>query len=714
MQSGIIPYEYAHGGRRFEAKPFPIGISGILLEQAQFVLTAEYRKWTGNTYPANFYAYGNINDAPYGPYEPKADGSTLAGSGIYVDNVFQTREALNVLLQLYKDDTAYNSHELSYRAGWLQSLFPESPSGFIRGDDDQAFFSDIQGHWRHRYPSEVGVIDYASDEVLGSSGVFYDIDFAEVMFNPAPHLGRTGFDDAHGPRRSGSNYADDYFYIYQYPLFPNFQRTDGTIIDIYREPSIIKDRFANKTYDNRHIASGYIRINGYQLNNLTKFVLSNGIFFDTSTNDFNWYQESIRVPYGCNRNVLNTVGFIEPTIQSSGIYRIAAVNKFNDFTNTTIESGIFSHWPPLVIENNRYYWPSDLPFNTTANIANVATNAGYQVFDDCIWMLDRSSISASNQYPSGLATLSPFNGHYMWIRYADMTPVTLTFRSGSTATTNWSTMVGLTRRSANSILRLSRRLENPVDEGSAKARFVFAEYDDSLDYLTSFSTTSPYNVNGYVYVGSDTGVTNHFWNGNNKYYIALANPFFLYRFSSSFDYENKYIMQFEENSSTTVSAITFDNAFYYNSQNYACYSSGIYPITFVEGTDPEYEGADTPEVGTATISYLDVKFIDGQRELGNITNKRFFDILSVLNVTSATHVPTGVYALCVLKTGSGPSDTKNLYLLQLEEQSTYWQIKSHTLLETGAFGTYFGGLNVSSPLDYTHDYNLRNLLYMPY
>lgn len=707
VQSGVIPYEYAHGGRRFEAKPFPIGISGILLEQAQFVLTAEYRKWTGQShaFPTNYYAYGNINDAPYGPYEPKADGSTLAGSGIYVDNIFECRDALNTLLQLYKNDTAYFEYDLIYRAGWLQSLFPESSSGFISGDDDQAFFSNVKGHWRHRYPSEVGVIDYASDEVLGSSGVFYDIDFAEVMFNPAPHLGRTSFDDAHGPRRQGSNYADDYFYIYQYPLFPNFQRTDGSIVEIYREPTIIKDRFANKTYDNRHISSGYIRTNGYQLNNLTKFVLSNGEFFDTSSSDFNWYQESIRVPYGCSKNVPTTVGFLESTSQSSGVYRIAAVNKFSDFPNTTIESGIFSHWPPLVIDNNRYYWPSDLPFSSTANTANSDTNAGYQVFNDCVWMLDRSSLSTSSQHPSGLAILSPFNGHYMWIRYADMTPVTLTFRNTSTSTINWSTMVGLIRRSANSILRLSRRLENPVDEGSARARFVFAEYDDTLSYLTSFSTTSPYNANGYVWVSNELSTTNHFWKDNNNYYVPLNNPFILYRFSSSFDYENKYLMSFQENFLTSRD-ISLDNAFYYNSQHYACYSSGIYPITFVEGTDPEYEGGDTPEVGTATISYLDVKYINGQYELGNVTNKTKFDILNVLNVTSATHVPTGIYAICVVES--------KLYILQIQEESTYWKIKSHTLLDTGGITSYFGGLLNLFNNGVVHDYNIRHLLYMPY
>src|SRR6185436_11320267 len=297
LQSGTIPYEYANRGHRFASLPIPIGISGVLLEQAQFIITAEIRKWNklsagGNHFLSDFNIYVNPIIAPSGPYEPKIDGSTLGNTfypaGAFIlDHLEETRIALNTLFQIYDNDTDLDQYE--YRAAWLQSLYPESPSGFYFALDPDTS-ANVIGQWYHRLPSETGIVDYMALDVLGSSGVLYDIDFAEVMFNPPPHIARIAFDTMHGRR---VNNTEDTFNIQQFPIFPAFQKTDGSLIGLTgREPASLR---THNDYNIQHVSSGDIRLDGYVLFDDTKLYLDrNGNIFDTSSTDFTFVSQGLR------------------------------------------------------------------------------------------------------------------------------------------------------------------------------------------------------------------------------------------------------------------------------------------------------------------------------------------------------------------------------------------------------------------------------------
>ena len=688
MQSGVVPYEYAHRGRRFESKPIPLGLSGILLEQAQFAITAEIRKWTGDDHDLQpFHVYTHMEVVPSGPYEPKAIGTTLdnainPGAAIFIDNILECRLALNTLLAFYEADTNLGTYQ--YRAAWLQALFPESTSGFISGFDEQAFFDGV-GHWRHRMPSESGIIDYVSDEVLGSSGVLYDIDFAEVMFNPAPHIVGLGFDDAHGRRTNGTV---DTFSVQEYPLFPAFQRLNGSIVGLTgREPTNLS------TYNTSHVASGTVRLYGYMLKPQTQLMLSKQRIFDGVV-DFTVVAEGIRAPY--NPNVPTTVLFITPTTQGSGVYRIGAANRFVDFPNATIESGVFSQWPTMQL-----YWSSDHPTNSTTTTAN----GGYHIFNDCIWMTDvadTSSFGGPNfGYPSGLAILSPYTGHRMWVRYADMTPYTVDRLLGALRDFNWGGSRGLERVSSNNIYRTSPLIQRPTSPASGQ--FTFARYDDMLDFVTLFTTTSSSpNADNLVPLGGDTAAVHDFWFNGSNYFIAAGQfvGFDMWKFDSSFHYVTKYIFNRPSGIHNARGAyvagkdVLFHGILDNGGVNFA--TSGIFPINFItDGSDPFDNSANLGVVGEAEISYGTVKYINGQSKLGVAQSA---EIMDLFEVTSATHVVPGVYAIVRFKLNTSPFDGGDLYLLRIEEVANSWEIRSLTRLETSV-GSFM---------------SRRELLYMAY
>lgn len=294
LQSGIPPYEYAIGQGSFRVpEPYSahiaIGPSGILLEQAQFVITAELRKFfkfLDSSILLDFFVYINPAIAPSGPYEPKANGSTLGNevapaSVSYIDVIQDTRGAFESLCSFYTFDSDYQIED--FFKGWLQSAYPDSPSGFYFAPE---LFTT--GHYAHRFPSEVGIINYNSPEVLGSSGVLYDIDFGEVMFNPAPFFAKAEFRTAHDVR--GDTNANDTFFIFSTPVFPAFQKTDGSLIPLTgREPPILA---GNVFYATAPISSGTVRFDGYALRDQTNIALGHGVNFNVK--DFDFFSNGIR------------------------------------------------------------------------------------------------------------------------------------------------------------------------------------------------------------------------------------------------------------------------------------------------------------------------------------------------------------------------------------------------------------------------------------
>lgn len=690
MQSGTAPYEYAIRGGRFRVcDPYlgtiPIGPSGILLEQAQFVITAERRKWNrlsagGSHLLPDFNIYINPIITPSGPYEPKANGSTLdneiyPASAWILDHIQEIRTALNNLFSNYADDCDLDQYE--YRAAWLQSLYPESTSGNYSADDPDTFINAI-GHWTHRLPSETGNVEYLAHDVLGSSGVIYDIDFAEIMFNPPPHISSTSFDTMHGRRVSN---AEDTFNIQQGPLFPAFQKTNGSVIALTnREPTFLR---SHPNYSINHISSGAIRLDGYVISSGTSFYIGNNAnIFDASIDDFLSLSQGIRqVLFG--GNFPDARIFIIPKTQNSGIYRIAAVNETVDFPNTTIESGKMSFWPTLTT-----YWPSGLGVDAT-RIGSTTTlaNLGYHIFDDAIWMLDVSPnvTGGLENHPSGLAILSPFTGHRLWIRYADVT-------AGTHTQTGWPRMTGLERANTNVIYRLDPA--SITTSTAVSGKLLFTQYNDNLDRVVETPTTAStlFQNDEFPFGASSISVSDFFFDGTNYWVFNLNSPGFdVFKFTTSFDFVEKY----------SLSGIRGGRGAYVGGKQIVFYGEipggvGTFVNTFGSGIQSFVTITDSSDPGgvtAGTITLSEPKYINGAPFIGVSS---FAEIMDVFEVTGATHVPNGIYAFLLWTHQVGTNS--RLYLVRIEEATSTWEIKSIARMETSV----------------DPGFGRREFLYMPY
>lgn len=694
LTSGVVPYNYDYGHGPFRvANPynsnFPIGLSGVLLEQAQFVMTAEIRRMRtllGNSHVlGSFNVYVNSAILPSGGYEPKANGSTL-GNQVYpaaafiLDHIQETRIVLNALFQDYASDTNLDTYE--YRAAWLQALYPSSPSGFYNGEDPDVILT-VDGHWSHRFPSETGTINYVNDDVLGASGILYDVDIGELLINPAPHISRFGLDRMH---------AVDNFSVQQFPLFPGFQKTNGSLVPLTgREPSVIPTA---QDYQIDHISSGAIRLDGYVIHTNTEIYLGRNLNIFGPAEDFNVVSEG-------HRQMVFAVAlpgtrlFMTPVAQASGIYRVAVKNKRADFPNTTIESGKMSFWP-----NINHYWPRGANANDQLIGSTTTTsNLGYHVFNDCLWMTDVVMSSATTAKPSGLAILSPYTGHRMWVRYAEQTQFVSTELSVNNRNSDWARALGLVRDATNSIYRMHKDVQTTVTNVSGT--FVFAQYNDMLDFTTTV-TTGPAEL---PFAG-DLLELEDFWydNMNSEYWVSshsvVDHPGFpFWKFDSSFQYINKYTYGSEYG----ANGITQSHGIFIGGQQYIFaggsgvanstgFGSGIVSLSIVsEGTDPYMTDGSAPSCGLVHAGPK--KFIKGESFVGV---QQSATILDMLEVTVASHVQVGVYALLSWSTPA-PGSSTALYLVRIEETATAWEVKSISRMET----------SLSTVL-------LRDLLYMPY
>lgn len=660
LQSGQPPYDYAHGKGPFKAmrpysSDYPSAPSGILLEQAQFVITAEIRKFVrfdGNegshTLPL-FNIYTNVVITPSGPYEPKTNGSTLGnqlnpGGLSFIDHIQETRVALETLFGFIESPIT------DYKAAWLEALYANNASGQL-------------GEYVRRLPSETGPIEYTLLDVLGGSGVLFDVDFGEVLFNPPPNIAGFGNDDAHGPAAVG---ITDLFSIQQYPFFPAFQKTDGTLIPLTgREPLFLN---GVPNYFTDPISSGTIGLYGYCLKPLTKFYVSQGLIFNAAgTPAFTVFAESIREVFTISGNVETSKVFITPTAQASGLHRVAAVNKFTDFPTTTIESGRMSQWPAF---NN----PFAISYPTV----------GYHVFDDALWVTDRyaqgAAVGGPNRgLPSGLATLSPYTSDPLWVRYADLTEIASLEGFGVNpvyTSGNWSKFVGLERQGGDQVYRLHPTIQRPFSTNSGQ--FRLGRWNDELDLVTDITTTSAFPIAGPLSnqfpLGGNTDLVNDFWFDGTSYWVSNQNfaQFDLWEFDASFDYQAKYIL--------TVSGISNARGFADGGQNYlfrgtlgnpaanqTINSSGIYPMSILT-PDPAPFSSDVTMVGEVQLGTP--KFINAAAHVGAAIQAEIMDMVSV---PSATHLTPGIYALVRWRFVAGNGG--NVYLLRLEEAANSWEIR---------------------------------------
>ncbi len=111
---------------------------------------------------------------------------------------------------------------------------------------------------------------------------------------------------------------------------------------------------------------------------------------------------------------------------------------------------------------------------------------GYHVFDDCLWFTDIPDNQITGA--SGLAILSPFTGHPLWVRYADLTKSSGSGLFGGLSTSeqnDWGQMAGL-HKVGGSIYRA----QNVGVQGSTSTthRYLIMRYNSLLEFQEQIET----------------------------------------------------------------------------------------------------------------------------------------------------------------------------------------------------------------------------------
>jgi len=492
LASGQMPYEYPFTvPLRSQPDSWPgngtgwvLGASGDVMEQGMFVINAELRKWGFNdeNLLQNFYkVYTHPEVTPSG-FEPKPNGDTLEGhvgdvaALADIDNINQMRFMLDELFNRYDNDTDY--FQRHFQAAWLTTAYPESPSGYIRFQELSPGTFLVYGFdYLRPDPDFVGDGENIEDldiHWLGSSGVIFDVDFGEVIFNPYPFPG-----ESVNNRASANSLQFD-----TGPLYPTFHKTDGSLISMTgRERSDWDSGFADEINFNA-FGSGKIQLDGYALLPETKVRIvtgaDNGWFFvgDGSSDFVNPVQGVRQLSSNGDTDGTARMYYDVPGSLGSGFYRILTSTSRSAVPEAGIASGAYtSLWPPggyqerINANGFRVYagWNNNLLRRSTyeasdgTRIVFPDLSRGYQVFDDCLWITGITAGLSGSVTAGGLHPISPHNGNFMWFRSAERTiasrgnrPSTSSEGPDAPEPGHWEVHRGLEKFGSNEILRVSR------------------------------------------------------------------------------------------------------------------------------------------------------------------------------------------------------------------------------------------------------------------
>jgi len=457
VASGQMPYEFdaplpirAPKGAWPGVNTPNIGMSGVTIEQAMFVYNAELRKWNFEQLDFLTYQLYTHPDIPSSGFEPKANGDTLEGhvgnvhSLESIDNIEQLRFQFDTFLfDLYADDSQYG--EIDFKIAWLQTAYPESPSGgyvIAQPFFPLQIFSLIAANFLHPPLEDVTGGDFITttdDHWLGGSGVIYDIDCGEVVFNPFPFP------------RFGNNFTGttDGLRFRFGPVYPVVQTTLGAI------PSVLASRYESDTVTGSFrlqtnfaaLESGVVQIDGYCLlpETTMELVKGNDSNFEqtvTFTNDYTNHVQGLRaVRDGVGRNDSSARCYRTPTVQSSGLYRLLVHNTKANVPTTAIPSGFVSLFPQGQVR--KLSGTPDLSPAINSNLidgqqlvdrGNSGGDAfeldqnsalGIHVMNDAIWTTGPHGSGESSPpgtvLSRGLYPISPYTGTPVWYRPAELT-----------------------------------------------------------------------------------------------------------------------------------------------------------------------------------------------------------------------------------------------------------------------------------------------------
>jgi hypothetical protein len=455
------------------------------------------------------------------------------------------------------------------------------------------------------------------------------------MWNPYPYIRDDFATDFHNPN-------DGQWFVWASPIFPRFQKTDGGLVSVSQRDKDAYELILNQ--DDTLLTpteSGVVRLDGYVLHPTTDYRLGLGQFGFSATDDFTHTAQSTR--NFLSDTIPTSRAFLTPKTQSSGVYRVLARNRKVNIPSTTLESGVISQWPK----------------------AEDAAEIGYEVFDDAIWVTDEGrQTTTTSTVASGLSVVSPFTADVLWLRHAE-NPIGSLFPHSDF----WGRSVGLERRSSTRVERLEASGSPPFRNFWNPRMF---RWDDELDLISTTALTL--SAPGIGTDQTETTIDMTF-NGTNYYFLGRR-------------------------SNGRGVIWTLDSALIELFRNGFPGSSG---------TTPRFQGvgslADGRRLGFALAGWSSSVIPTPQRTIlefftdatNGLTfgipkilqnswgNSGFTRVHDIIEVTSSTHLPDGVWALVIHQTSGGGA--RRLYLMHIFETSSTWEVKAEILLISSAGST---------------------------
>ncbi len=649
LQSGIVPYGYDL------QLPFlgecPSGLPGILIEKAMWVAVAEKRRLLNDDLSdvdlAQFslFTHGDGTNDPLGFVEndieptPGADifDSRLSPSGaifaLPLDYIVDLRRYLTSQV-FNKYDTDYSNHFVE--ADFLNNFYPGS-SGQVAANDPA---QNLNAHSRQEqslpfalsfpFPSIPAFVFTTDINTLGGSGILFDRDFGETIFNPYPNTGSTkrsflintnGIADSRGRAQ-----------FLTAPFFPMFQKTNGSLVTPNSRDlsSGYVLAFNPDEVDISEVNSGRVKLNGDLLFSDTEYKIgTQDITTETYDTDFvdhfSFVSSSDRVIAGTKR-VDSTRVFLTPSAKAAGVYRTSVVNRKSDFPNAGIESGVISSWPR----------PSGLFPIKESNTQQL--NNGYEVFDECFWFNEGS----------GLAAVSPFTGRAMWVRSSEQTVM-----ANATGTHTWrEDMVGL-KLIGNIIYKASDITNTTGDRSMVLGRWN-SETLDFVDDIAGNTTASSQTITDFDYDGSIFYLIDNSFSNNE-----------IFLFDNTFTFLRSYEATGQDFEKTKIFAI--DNSILCKRINNLNTPADLVPVGFPTGTS-------TPTLGTF-------------KSITNFMGPAIRDVYDMEEVTTATQINNGVWAAVNVSgiTSGSSGALNNIGVVRIEEMPTEWIVREMYIVENFNF-----------------------------
>lgn len=452
LQSGVIPYGYVVPGPVKTATHAPGSLlqpSGLLFEQAAWVLMAELRRYnvsgmfntaevagipTLNNYPDRRFPVNNV-------YDPSPTGAYLASyTPAFLLNLTNIGSIRNLMTTLFFGPAGVGGLGNSVATDWFTEAFRNHP----RGTNSNPFFSqDIFAHpMSQNGTSSVGVIldtptvqedaffSGRSYYPLGSSGVLYDIDLAELMYQPWPRLS------------SSFGVGTSIFGGGSAPFFPQFQTTVGVFI-------AVSNGGRTKFWED-----GNLTLRGDVLVPGTEALI-------TQTNDFS------------GSNLIDTLVFVEPGLASLPAFdsRISTIAEAA-FTTVPLSSGSYRLGVRLLkTVNANVVIPSGVRSSVFPAI-NQSTEAGLHVFNDAIFLEDNTAASV----------LSPITNDFKHDCLAELQSVI--------GLPTWRQVMGLARISTDNIVKTGNLVHQTAFDnltGDQTVTLGFVVFDDVVNRTASTS-----------------------------------------------------------------------------------------------------------------------------------------------------------------------------------------------------------------------------------